>query len=495
MKYVFMFLFSILFFSVSYAQKPNDLLMQISDLGMNLEFEKANKQIDDYLKKNPNDPLGWFTRQSIKYWEFAMFPDNEKVFEEILESADKAIELSEDLSDKNPKNGFYYFIMGGAYGFKGMALAEHQSILKAAWAGKKGNDNLKKCLELDSNNEDNYLGLGIFNYMISRIPTSFRWVVNIVGFEGDKEKGLAYLKRTSEKGIYAKGVATYFYAQYSYWEGRYDESYTYYRKCTEKYPANVVFRSSMGNALMNLDRPGEALEQFRQVYNSQFEKRISGAKYQALRLSFEMGKETEFKEILDWNISKANSDKTSKSYASLAYSYLKINQDLGWIKGYTDQQIEQVKKLSEGERNTFYDNRNHSPYFVKFWDALKLYNKQEFVKSIDLLKGIPESDFKNWSEDDTRWYYQTLANSGRKSDNFPIAVKGYSELKKICEKNKWENQVAKVNQRLLEMYTKANQRKQGETVLKEIKDSDYYEEYVSYKKEIDDFALKSGYKI
>jgi len=45
------------------------------------------------------------------------------------------------------------------------------------------------------------------------------------------------------------------------------------------------------------------------------------------------------------------------------------------------------------------------------------------------------------------------------------------------------------------MYTKANQRKQGETVLKEIKDSDYYEEYVSYKKEIDDFALKSGYKI
>ena len=320
-------------------------------------------------------------------------------------------------------------------------------------------------------------------------------MVKIVGFEGDKEKGLVYLKRTSEKGIYAKGVASYFYAQYSYWESRYDESYNYFLKCTEKYPANVVFRNSMGNTLINLDRPEDALEQFRKVYNSQFEKRISGAKYNAIRLSFEMGKELEFKEILDWNISKANNDKISKSYASLAYSYLKINKDLGWIKGYTDQQIEQMKKLSEDERNTFYDNRNHSPYFSKFWEALKLYNKQEFVKSIDLLKGIPETDFKNWSEEDARWYYQTLANSGRKSDNFPIAVKGYSELKKICEKNKWEYQVAKVNQRLLEMHTKANQRKQGETLLREIKDSDYYEEYVSYKKEIDDFALKNGYKI
>ncbi len=208
-----------------------------------------------------------------------------------------------------------------------------------------------------------------------------------------------------------------------------------------------------------------------------------------------MGKESEFKQVLDWCISKANSDKTIKSYASLAYSYLKINKDLSWIKGYTDQQIEQMKKLSEGERNTFYDSKNHTQYYIKFWEALKIYHQQQFGKSIEILNSIPVSDFKNWSENEVTRFYEILAYSGKKSDNFTAAEKGFYELKKIYTKQEREWSVARVNQRLLEIHTKANQRKQAETVLKEIKDSDFYEEYVSYKKEIDDFAVKNGYKI
>lgn len=483
-------------FNLHAQQRPNTFLMQISDLAMNLEFEKANKQIDDYLKKNPNDPLGWFTRESIKFWEASMYPDNESISDQIVESADKAIEHAEELSEKNPNNPYYYFILGGAHGFKGLSLAQFKgSMLKAAWAGKKGNDNLKKCLELDPNYEDNYLGLGIFTYMVGRIPNSYRWIVKIIGFDGDRDLGLSYMKRVTEKGIYTKTISRYFYAQYLSWENRFDESTQYYKDLTEKYPNNAAFRFSLANVYLNNDKPELAVDQYRLVMLSPFEKRFSRAKNQAIGISFEMGNEDTFKEALNFCMKEANNGKDKAAYANLAYEYLILNRDLNWISEFNNDHLEQMKKLGDKNRKSFYDNKKHSAYFVTFWDALKLYHNQDFGKSNILISKIPESELKNWQDDEVTRFYQIYAQSARKAENHQSAIYGYTKLRAIYEKNEWKNPVSRVDQRLLELYVKANKKAEAQKVLDIIKQSELYGEFKTFKEEIDSFSKKSGLKV
>ena len=62
----------------------------------------------------------------------------------------------------------------------------------AAWA--------RKLLAAAPDYADAYLAMGISDYIVGSVPTPVRWILRLAGYAGDKEKGIAQLKVTAERG-------------------------------------------------------------------------------------------------------------------------------------------------------------------------------------------------------------------------------------------------------------------------------------------------------
>jgi hypothetical protein len=74
------------------------------------------------------------------------------------------------------------FYLGGIYGYRGIVRSQENQIVRALWDGRKGYSYLEDAIEANLNNHDAEMGLGMFNYFVSRIPGSFRWMIKIMGF-------------------------------------------------------------------------------------------------------------------------------------------------------------------------------------------------------------------------------------------------------------------------------------------------------------------------
>ena len=74
-------------------------------------------------------------------------------------------------------------------------------------AMKKGRAYADRLLAIDPSYYDAYLAIGVENYMLSLKPAPVRWILQLGGAETDKDKGLAQLRFTAEKGRYLQPFA------------------------------------------------------------------------------------------------------------------------------------------------------------------------------------------------------------------------------------------------------------------------------------------------
>ncbi len=118
---------------------------------------------------------------------------------------------------------------------------------------------LEEAIRQDPKLYDAYMGFGLFRYLVAKIPKSLRWVLNMIGFEGDLEGGLKALKLAAEKGIYSRTEASFFLAQFLFQEKRYDEAFAYLNPLIEKYPRNTLFLVSYASWQSRLNKNDEAL--------------------------------------------------------------------------------------------------------------------------------------------------------------------------------------------------------------------------------------------
>ena len=68
-------------------------------------------------------------------------------------------------------------------------------------------------MEINPENYDAYLGIGLFNFAAGQTPTAFRWALKLAGINGDTETGLSNIKVAAEKGKFSKVEAQYYYSQ------------------------------------------------------------------------------------------------------------------------------------------------------------------------------------------------------------------------------------------------------------------------------------------
>ncbi len=224
----------------------HSLTMRGIDRLYNMDIVHAETIFDSVCIAAPGDPRGYFFRGMVSFWLYTLTRDEQR-YERFLTQADSVIDVCEEVLDRDEKNGAAHFFLGGIYGYRGLALQAHGSLLKAVYDGRKGYSHLLDAIESDTSLYDAHMGLGLFRYYATRAPKSVSWILRMVGLTGDAAVALRELRLAADKGLYARTEATYFLSQFMVNEKRDDEALAYARVLVERFPENPLFLLNEAN--------------------------------------------------------------------------------------------------------------------------------------------------------------------------------------------------------------------------------------------------------
>ena len=190
----------------------------------NLDFTGAHKTFECWQELHPQDPLGptgnaaaylFGEFERLHILELDLFTDNKKL--ESLEKMSpdpkikaafqselaKADEMTKKILADTPKDRDALFAKVLADGLRGdyAALVEHQKGPGLSYL-KSSRSTAEKLIAIDPDYNDAYLALGIENYVLGLKSAPTRFMLRLTGAQTNKDKGIANLKITAEKGRY-----------------------------------------------------------------------------------------------------------------------------------------------------------------------------------------------------------------------------------------------------------------------------------------------------
>jgi hypothetical protein len=190
----------------------------------NLDFAGAHATFEAWKELHPEDPLGAASNAAVYLFaEFErmhilninLFTDDDKLEKANLVPPDPAVKTAfqceldkaDDMAKQilsrssDDRNALFARVLSDGLRGDYAALIERQ---KRAGLGflKSSRSIAEKLLALDPTFNDAYLALGIENYVLSLHGAPARFMLRLSGAQTSKEKGIANLKLTAEKGRY-----------------------------------------------------------------------------------------------------------------------------------------------------------------------------------------------------------------------------------------------------------------------------------------------------
>ncbi len=244
-KIIIILSFVILLFSNSFSQQLTDKQIQIGlDKIYNFNWDAGFEAFNSIIYKHPDDPRGYHYKSIIYLWYF-LGNLNETNIDSFNYFSDKALELANQRLTEKVTSELKYLI-GAIYYNKSIAEARSGNYLQALWTSNQMKSNLEEAVKIKPDLYDAYLGLGLYNFALSQIPSTLEWAANLVGITADKELGLAYVNKTVQKGKMAKIDAQYYLSQlYSRVIVNHPEAKELLNNLVKRYPKNLLFNFSL----------------------------------------------------------------------------------------------------------------------------------------------------------------------------------------------------------------------------------------------------------
>lgn len=228
----------------------------------NIDFNTALSKFQQAKNIAPNDLRGPFFESTVSFWK-ALLTRNKTDYETYLNLSDKIIEHCSEIVDKNENELDAQMYMGWTYTIRAfLVYMIDRNVLKAASDIKDGNKALKFVVEKNPNYYDAYLGLGVYNYIISMIPRKLQWLTSILGYSGNKEEGKQQLITAATKGIYTNTEAKFYLTLLSWREENYTEAESYANQLTQTFPESPAIWMVWGLLLSQQDKTKESIEAY-----------------------------------------------------------------------------------------------------------------------------------------------------------------------------------------------------------------------------------------
>jgi tetratricopeptide (TPR) repeat protein len=192
-----------------------------------------------------------------------MDPARRKTF---LDNIEKSQWLARKRLDTNPADKDAQYFLASAYGIMGSFTFTIDRNLRGAFGyGKKAYQIDRQLIQADPQYYDAYMTVGLYDYIVGSLPWYIRWMGTVLGFQGNKERGLRYLSLAIEKGQYDSDDSQVIITVALFREGRYAEALQRAEHLRNSFLRNYLLQLNVAQILERMERTDQAVAAYQQV--------------------------------------------------------------------------------------------------------------------------------------------------------------------------------------------------------------------------------------
>lgn len=244
------------------AAAPDPVQVAI-DHYRNLEHEAARQQLEAWLADHPGDLRArnylasvilqqeLFRRELLEsqvYGSHGEAFDGKKVpvslalQQELFGVLNKAESIAGDRLRQNPRDEEALYWAGVTHVTRAIyELTLAKANLAALGEAKDARKYHSQLLSVNPNFVDALLVVGTYDYIVGSLPWYMKVLASIVGYRGNRQRGLAAIERVTREGHWARDDAKNFLAILYFREKRYPEARALLADLSRSYPRNHVF--------------------------------------------------------------------------------------------------------------------------------------------------------------------------------------------------------------------------------------------------------------
>lgn len=227
-------------------QDPSAYRGLATALWLSITYRRGNMTVDDYLGRptKPNGPAA------------VVAPEVAKAFNDAV---DHALAIARERLARNPQDADAHFQVGAAVGLRASYSATVEGRVMGAFrAAREAYDEHETVLQLDPRRKDAGLIVGTYRYIVAALALPLRWMAYVVGFGGDKDKGLRMIEEAAAYPGDNQEDARFALILLYNREKRYDDALKQLTILRDRYPRNRLVWLEMGSTDLRAGRPADA---------------------------------------------------------------------------------------------------------------------------------------------------------------------------------------------------------------------------------------------
>lgn len=248
------------------------------------DYDRALERFDRVVKARPDHPAGYFLRAEAAWWMYINDRRNGSAKDRLESDLARAIERAEARLRAHPDDPESLFILGSAYGRRGMLAGTGKDAWDAARDARRAKKQLDRLHEVEPDNVDALAAQGLYQYYVGTFGAVTRAASRLFfGLAGDRRRGLEYLDRARTGGIYTRTEAAFFqglfYLQY---EDRPDPAQAILDRLRRRYPENLYFATMAAYARQRRGELATALALYEGALERLAATRVYGAEGESI---------------------------------------------------------------------------------------------------------------------------------------------------------------------------------------------------------------------
>ncbi len=356
--------------------------------------DAAEKIFARIIRQFPQYPHGYFNQTFLKLLYFSQDMTNDTLREAVRRGVKQTLTVAQRYQEDHPHDPDAAFHSGVSYGVYAIIAILDRDYIGAYRYARRAKGFLEKTVQLDSSYNDAYLGLGLFHYYVALLPGVVRFFADLLGFEGNRDRGMRELVRTMEYGHYLAEEARFMYYFIRYFLEGYEElGANGFRRLTVEYPENPVPHLVLGYHYRRTGYLEEAWSTFQHAperFRNRLPQLIVVKYYNLAALAFEMNRfreaEQRFVQLDNMPIRK------TRYYQAAIHFYRGLLADLRFDH---QEAVQFYRRIPDDKKTRFWFNNKqmlerYAPdiFLYEYFYCLHLFNWRKFHSAYQRLRQV-----------------------------------------------------------------------------------------------------------
>jgi hypothetical protein len=318
-------------FPPRYELRGEEELVRVYEFILDARFDQVDAELRRACGPAPPEACSVLEATAL-WWRIQLDPDSPALDSLFSASAERAIRVTEEWTERAPQDAEAWFYLGGAYGARVQWRVLRDEKIAAARDGKQIKLALEQAIELEPGLDDAYFGLGMYKYYADVAPAAARFLRFLLLLPGgDRDEGLREMLRARSRGRLLQGEADYqLHIIYLWYEQQARRAIELLRGLQARYPGNPLFPMELAEIQDAYEHDITAsLETWQGLLAAAREQRVNNAALAEVRARLGAARMLDRLYLTDHALEHLQgviATKPQLPYSSLALAYLRLGQ-------------------------------------------------------------------------------------------------------------------------------------------------------------------------